>query len=152
VTLKEVKIGNFLFYTNRPIADISFNYCCHPKFGDRIIALITPEKKVVEIHQFFCREAEKVLEKGVYVEWSEERENRYFIVVNLPNRRGELAKFINFITRLGAFINSVQLSEETNNCRMEITLDRKKAEKVRDQLAQNYRLIEFTSKKDAYNG
>lgn len=154
ITLREVKVGNFSIYTNRPIGDVAFNYCCHPKFGDTIIALLTEDKRVVEVHQFFCREAEKRLdrEKGVFIQWSEERENRYFVVVNLPNRRGELAKFVNFVTKLGVFINSIQLSEETNNCRLEVTINRHQAEEIKTKIGRQFRLIEFTSKKDAYNG
>jgi RelA/SpoT family (p)ppGpp synthetase len=152
IQLREVQLGKFRFYTNQPIEGVNFSYCCHPKFGDRIIGILDPKGKRAEIHHFFCSEGEKRLEKGVYLEWYEERENRYELVVNLENRRGELAKFINFLTSRQAFINNLELSEETNNCKVEITIDSKQVEGLKKELGERYRVLQFTSKKDAYNG
>ncbi|MEO1941465.1 MAG: RelA/SpoT family protein [Campylobacterales bacterium] len=152
IQLREVQLGKFRFYTNRQIEGVNFSYCCHPKFGDRIIGILDEKGRGAEIHHFFCSEGEKRLEKGVYLEWYEERENRYELVVNLENRWGELAKFINFLTSRQAFINNLELSEETNNCKVEITIDSKKVEGLKKKLGERYRVLQFTSKKDAYNG
>jgi RelA/SpoT family (p)ppGpp synthetase len=152
IQLREIQIGNFLFYTNHQLEGVSFSYCCHPKFGDKIVALLDEKGRGAEIHHFFCTEAERRLDKAVYVEWHQEKENRYILMVNLENRRGELAKFLNFLTGFGAFINNLSLSEETNTCQLEITLEGKKAEQLKKRLEEKYRILQFTSKKDAYNG
>ena len=148
--LKEYKFGNLLILSNKPISDIKFNYCCHPKVGDKIVGIL--DKKEVEIHHRFCNNAEKNIKQAVFVKWLSNEENRYFLVVNLPNKKGELSKFINFLTKLDIFIHSVELGKDSNNCKLEIEFENKKFNKIKDKIKREYNLIEFVSIKDAYNG
>ena len=147
-TLKEYKFGNLLILSNKPVNDIKFNYCCHPKVGDKILGLLN--KKEVEIHHRFCNNAEKNLSKAVFVKWITNEESRYFLVVSLPNKKGELAKFVNFLTKLDIFIHSVELGKESNNCKLEIEFENKNFNKIKETIKKSYNVIEFISTKDAY--
>ena len=147
--LKEYKFGNLLILSNKSINDIKFNYCCHPKVGDKILGLF--DKKEVEIHHRFCNNAEKNISSAVFVKWITNQENRYFLVVNLPNKKGELAKFVNFLTKFDIFIHSIELGKESNNCRLEIEFENKKFNLIKEKIKKEYNIIEFIPIKDAYN-
>jgi len=150
IKLKEYVFGNIKVLTNKPIQDIRFNYCCHPKFGDKIVGLL--DKKEVEIHHRFCNNAESKIDKAVFVEWIKNNQNRYFLVVSLPNKKGELSKFINFLTKLDIFIHSISLGKESNNCKLEIEFDDKRFNSIKEKISKEYTTIEFIPLKDAYNG
>ncbi len=150
INLKEYKFGNLLILSNKAISEIKFNYCCHPKVGDKIMGLL--EKKEVEIHHRFCNNAEKNIKEAVFVKWISKEENRYFLVVSLPNKKGELSKFINFLTKMDVFIHSVELGKESNNCKLEIEFENKKFDKLKELIKKNYNIIEFIPKQDAYKG
>jgi len=149
VNLKEYTFSNIKVLSNKPIQDVRFHYCCHPKFGDKILGVL--DKKEVEIHHRFCNNAENKIKKAVFVEWIKNAQNRYFLVVNLPNRKGELAKFVSFLSRLGIFIHSVELGKESNNCKLEIEFDENKFKTIKDKISKEYSVIEFIPLKDAYN-
>jgi len=147
--LKEYKFGNIKILSNKPINDIRFNYCCHPKFGDKILGLL--EKKEVEIHHRFCNNAEKHLKKAVFTTWLKNEQNRYFLVVSLQNKKGELAKFITMLTKMDIFIHSIDLGKDSNNCRLEIEFEDKRFNYIKSKIGKDYKIIEFVSTKDAYN-
>jgi len=148
--LKEHFFGNIKILSNKPINDIRFHYCCHPKFGDKILGIL--DKKEVEIHHRFCNNAEKLLDKAVFVKWITNDEDRYFLVVTLPNKKGEFAKFTALLNKFDVFIESVKLTEESNNCKCDLRFDSKKFNLIKESLSKKYNIIEFIPKKDAYNG
>jgi RelA/SpoT family (p)ppGpp synthetase len=150
INLKEYIFGNIRILSNKPIQDISFHYCCHPKFGDKIVGILN--KKEVEIHHRFCNNAENKIKKAVFVEWVSNSQNRYFLVVSLQNKKGELAKFVNFLNKLDVFIHSISLGKEANNCKLEIEFDDKKLNSIKEKISKEYKVIEFIPIKDAYNG
>ncbi|GAB6045285.1 bifunctional (p)ppGpp synthetase/guanosine-3',5'-bis(diphosphate) 3'-pyrophosphohydrolase [Caminibacter profundus] len=150
IKLKEYNFGNIRVLSNKPVQDIRFHYCCHPKVGDKILGLL--DKKEVEIHHRFCNNAENKIDKAVFVEWIENSQNRFFLVVTLPNKKGELAKFVNFLTKNDIFIHSIELGKESNNCKMEIEFSKNKYDYIKNKIKKEYNIIEFIPKKDAYNG
>ncbi len=150
INLKEYEFGNIKILTNKQISEIGFNYCCHPKFGDKILALL--QKRGVEIHHRFCNNAEKKIGKAVFAQWNRNIQNRYFLVVSLQNKKGELARFVGFLSKQGIFIHSINLGKDAANCRLEIELDSKEYNKIKQKIANAYNIIEFISTKDAYNG
>jgi len=148
INLKEHTLGNIRILSNKPVNDIGFEFCCHPKFGDKILGIY--KQKEVEIHHRFCNNAEKSLEKAVYVEWMENSQNKYFLVVKLPNKKGELNRFINLLTKLDVFIHSISLGNE-ENCKLVIEFEKRRFNMIKEKL-KNYKIIEFIPQKDAYNG
>jgi len=145
INLKEYKFGNILLLANKPVKDLTFSYCCHPKMGDKILALYEDES--VEIHHRFCNNAEKKLQKAVFAKWVDNSQNVYFLSVKIPNKKGELLKFVSILTKNGVFIHSMNLDE--SGCKMEIEYDGE-ISKLKDKL-KAYKVIEFVAKKDAYN-
>jgi RelA/SpoT family (p)ppGpp synthetase len=150
IKLKEYEFGNVRVISNKVINEIKFDYCCHPKFGDKILGLLN--KKEVEIHHRFCNNAEEKLQKAVFVEWIKNSQNRFFLVVRLSNKKGELSKFVSFLTKQNIFIHSISLGKDSNNCKLEIEFDAKNYEKIKEKIKNEYTLIEFVPIKDAYNG
>ncbi len=148
INLKEYEFGNIKVLSNKPVNEIGFNFCCHPKFGDKILGIYN--KRVVEIHHRFCQNAENLMDKAVFVEWIKNSLNRYFLVVALPNKKGELSKFITLLTKLDVFIHSITLGKESNYCTLEVEFDSKKFDTIKEKLSE-YNIIEFVSKKDAWN-
>jgi len=149
IKLKEYIFGNIKVISNKPIQDIRFHYCCHPKVGDKILGLL--DKKEVEIHHRFCNNAENKIKKAVFVEWIKNSQNRFFLVVTLPNKKGELAKFVSFLNKNDIFIHSIELGKESNNCKMEIEFNEKNYDIIKNKIQKEYNIIEFIPKKDAYN-
>jgi (p)ppGpp synthase/HD superfamily hydrolase len=150
IKLKEYIFGNIRVLSNKPVSDIRFHYCCHPKVGDKILGLL--DKKEVEIHHRFCNNAENKIKKAVFVEWIKNSQNRFFLVVTLPNKKGELSKFVSFLNKNDIFIHSVELGKDSNNCKMEIEFNEKNFESIKNKIKKEYNIIEFIPKKDAYNG
>ena len=151
--LKEYIFDSIKIYSLKPINDIEFSYCCHPKRGDDIVGFI--EGKKVIIHHKLCSTATKLIKSKanmVYVEWIEENSiSKYLLIVNLQNKKGELAKFVNTLAKLDVSIDSIELGVKNDLCKVEIEIDDKKIDKISSTLKQNYHIIEWTSLKDAYN-
>jgi RelA/SpoT family (p)ppGpp synthetase len=151
--LKEYIFGNIRVLSNRSISSVDFPFCCHPKMNDDIFGVLN--KKRLEIHHKLCSNTEKIVLKEdiIFVEWVKDRTNRYFLVVNLPNRQGELAKFVTFLAKLKINILSIELgnSFEDSFCKLDIEIESDLVDSVNKKIDSNYRILEFTSIKDAYN-
>ena len=151
--LKEYIFGNIRVLSNRAVSGIEFPFCCHPKMNDDIFGVFN--KKRVEIHHKLCSNTDKMLlnEDVVFVEWVKDKTNKYFLVVNLPNNQGELAKFVTFLAKLNINIVSIELGKscEDSFCKLEIEIESNLVEKINKKIDANYKILEFTSIKDAYN-
>ena len=67
--IKEFKFDNMFIYSNFNINSISFDHCCHPKFGDDIIAFRNSHNAI--IHHKMCDKA-----------YSKIKENEQMFIVN----------------------------------------------------------------------
>jgi RelA/SpoT family (p)ppGpp synthetase len=152
--LKEYLFDTIRILSNKPINDIEFSFCCHPKRGDEIVGFL--ENKKVTIHHKLCSTATDLIKARsnmVYVEWIKETSiSKYLIIVNLQNKKGELAKFVTELAKLDISISSIELGVESDFCKVEVEIEDKKLDKISAKLKQTYHIIEFTSLKDAYNG
>ena len=114
------------------------------------------ENKKVTIHHKLCSTAVDLIKSHknmVYVEWIQENTiSKYLIIVNLQNKKGELAKFVSDLAKLDISIASIELGVNSDFCKVEVEIDEKKLDKISSKLKQTYHIIEFTSLKDAYNG
>ncbi len=150
IKLKEFDFGNIKVLSNKNVNSTIFSYCCHPKFGDKILGIV--ENRDIEIHHRFCNNAEKKIDKALFVDWIKDKQDEFILVVSLPNKKGELSKFIHLLTKLNIFINSIQLGKDSFNCSLEIEFDKKRFNIIKSKIEREYKIIEFISKKDAYNG
>jgi len=154
--IKEVKKDNFRFLTNRYISSVEFDYCCHPKYGDPIVAFLEGSKAV--IHHKLCQNTYNMLsldKKMVYVEWVESSLQKYSMIVTLKNERGSLADVLKILAQYDINVISVQLgapfSEQSSYCKMEIESTIKRSEELIEILEKKIKLVELVSTQDAYN-
>lgn len=154
--IKEIKKDNFRFLTNRYISSVEFDYCCHPKYGDPIVAFLEGSKAV--IHHKLCQNTYNMLnldKKMVFVEWVESSLQKYSMIVTLKNERGSLADVLKILAQYDINVVSVQLgapfSEQSNYCKMEVESTAKKSEELIEILEKKIRLVELISTQDAYN-
>ena len=152
--LKEYVFDNIKVLSNKSINDIEFSFCCHPKRGDEIVGFL--ENKKVTIHHKLCSSAIDAIKSRsnmVYVEWIKENAiSKYLMMVNLQNKKGELAKFVTDLAKLDISIVSIELGVKSDFCKVEVEIDEKKLDRIPQKLKQTYHIIEWTSIKDAYNG
>ena len=152
--LKEIE--HFKFYSNRPIDGVEFDYCCHPKVGDQIVAFYKDSKAI--IHHKLCKKAYTKVAAGepmVYVGWSGEKLSRYRLTISLQNQKGILAELLGTLSELDLNVLSIQLgiqsSETAEYCQIEVESHEAKKSTLSDRISQKYKLIEIISLDDAYN-
>lgn len=111
--LKELHFDNLVIETNHTINQAVFDYCCHPKFGDSIIAFKSGSKAFV--HHKLCERAYLEIQKGVkmlYVDWLEDKLQTYKLIVALENQRGVLANFLSFLAKHDINVLGVELGSQ----------------------------------------
>jgi (p)ppGpp synthase/HD superfamily hydrolase len=91
--LKEIE--HFRFYTNKPLDGVEFDYCCHPKVGDQIVAFYKDSKAI--IHHKLCKHAYAKIKAGeemVHINWRSSKMSRYRLIISLQNQKGALADML----------------------------------------------------------
>jgi RelA/SpoT family (p)ppGpp synthetase len=150
------ELEHFTFFTNRPLDSVEFDYCCHPKVGDQIVAFYKDSKAI--IHQKLCKHAyAKILanEKMIYVRWSGSKLFRYRLTISLQNQKGILADLLTKLSDLNLNILSIELgirrSEQAEYCQIDIETHEPKKQLLADKIGRKFKLIEMISLDDAYN-
>ena len=150
------EIDYFRFYTNKPLEGVEFDYCCHPKSGDKIVAFYKDTKAI--IHHKLCKKAYekiKAQEPMLFVEWKQVKLARYRLIVALQNKKGALADLLVKLSKLDLNVISIELgirsSESADYCRIEVESDETNKKALEEKLAQRFRLVEMISLDDAYN-
>lgn len=154
--IKEQKIGNFLLYSNNKISNVEFDYCCHPKKGDSIIAFVESGSAIV--HHKLCDKAEQMLKKNkdmVFIKWDSNVPKLYKVIFSLENKKGILAEFLVLLAKMQINLLTINLSSDSTSPAdyFEITIElpnNLKAESVFDRLKSKYKILDFTSLNDAY--
>ena len=152
--LKEIE--HFRFYTNRTLEGVEFDYCCHPKVGDQIVAFYKDSKAI--IHHKLCKHAYSKIKQGesmVYVHWRSSKLSRYRLIISLQNQKGVLADMLTGLTHLDLNVVSIELgiqsSESAEYCQLEVESSESKKSLLEEKLAQRFKLIDIISLDDAYN-
>jgi len=154
--LKEFKFENILIYSNFSITSVSFEHCCHPKFGDDIVAFKDTNKAI--IHHKMCDKAYKKIKtekEMLFCKWIDNKLYQYKMVVSLPNTKGELAKLLSYMSQYECYILAVDYGREKHSyvqyCDIEFEIDKKNRDEVKKLIEKKVKVIDFFSKKDAYN-
>lgn len=154
--LKKYKFDNILIYSNFSINSVSFDHCCHPKFGDDIVAFKDGNKAI--IHHKMCDKAYKKIKSKqnmLFCKWTKDTLYPYKMVVSLANTKGELAKLLMYMSKYEGYILSVDYGREKHSyrqyCDIDFEINNSNVEEVRKIVEQKAKVIEFFSKKDAYN-
>ncbi|MEN8726849.1 MAG: RelA/SpoT family protein [Sulfurovum sp.] len=150
------ELEHFRFFTNKPIDGVEFDYCCHPKVGDQIVAFYKGSKAI--IHHKLCKKAyDKILESQemIYVSWSGSKLSRYRLTISLQNQKGILADLLSKLSDLNLNILSIELgirnSEQAEFCQIEVESTEAKKQHLAEKISQQFKLIEIISLDDAYN-
>ena len=150
------EIEHFTFFTNQPLDGVEFDYCCHPKVGDQIVAFYKDSKAI--IHHKLCKKAySKILahEAMLFVSWSGSKMSRYRLTISLQNKKGVLAELLSKLSEFDLNILSIELgirrSEEAEYCQIEVESQESKKHNLEEKIGQKFKLIEIISLDDAYN-
>ena len=150
------KIDHFLFYTNKPLNGVEFDYCCHPKVGDEIVAFYKENKAI--IHHKLCMKAYEKIEQGapmLFVDWNQNKVARYRLIISLQNQRGVLAELLTKLTKMGLNVNSIELgiksSESAEFCKLEVESELINRQQIQQELSGKFKVIEVAALDDAYN-
>ncbi len=152
---KEFVIEHFKLISNKYIQSVEFDYCCHPKIGDEIVAFYQDEKVV--IHHKLCKEAFKKMknhEPMVFVSWVNEKSYRYQLIISLQNKKGVLAELLHKLALLDLNILSIELgitnSESAEFCKIEVETKEQNNKKLKEKLSKKFKLVDMISLNDAY--
>lgn len=153
--IKEIDLENFVIYSNRNVNEVLFDYCCHPKYGDEILAIMSGQKAIV--HHKLCEKLKDEIEMGVpmvFVEWAKNIRTAFKIIVALEDKKGSLAHFLTTLANNNCNVIGISYmgykSEFSTHCEILFETDMKDIKSFRDFLSRKYKIIEFSSSKDAY--
>ena len=154
--IKEFKFDNMLIYSNFSISSVSYDHCCHPKFGDDIVAFRDGNEAV--IHHKMCDKAYEKIKSNqqmLFCRWTKDSVYQYKMVISIPNTKGELAQVLTYMAENDFYILGVQFGRQKHSyiqyCDIEFEINKSNIEEVRKIIEKKVKVIEFFSKKDAYN-
>jgi GTP pyrophosphokinase len=154
--IKEYKFDNILIYSNFSISSVSFDHCCHPKFGDDIVAFKNTNDAV--IHHKMCDKAYDKIKNNqqmLFCKWTKDTVYQYKMVISIPNTKGELAKVLTYMAENEFYILGVEFGRQAHSyiqyCYVEFEINKSNIDEVRRIIERKVKVIEFYSKKDAYN-
>ncbi len=156
ITLKEYSFDNIILYSNFKIKSLSFEPCCHPKFGDDIVAVGDGNRNVTIHHKMcnkICQDENEVCYM-FFVKWANNKFFRYNIKIGLPNIKGQLASILTYLSNLGANVLFISYGKDKNSyiqyCDLQFETDMSNKIKLRQLLEQKMTIVEFLSGEDAY--
>jgi len=153
---KSKEIEHFHFFTNQTLDGVEFDYCCHPKVGDQIVAFYKDSKAI--IHHKLCKKAYANIharESMIFVGWSGKKLSRYRLTISLQNQKGILAELLTKLTELDLNVISIELgiqsSDKAEYCQIDVESEEMKKLTLSEKISQKFKLIEIISLDDAYN-
>lgn len=153
--LKPYEIGGLEIYATTAVNDIVFDYCCHPKSGDEVIAFL--DKNKAHVHHKMCKNAAKKIDQKqpmVFVRWTNRNIYKYNLIASLHSEKGALANFLTFLVKLNIDINTIELgkehSEYTTYCKLSFETKEADINTLRAKIESKIKLIELIRCDDAY--
>jgi len=153
--LKVHRFGALEVFSNLAVGDVVFDYCCHPKSGDEIVAFMYKGK--AHVHHKLCTHAFKKIEEHepmVFVRWLQQSTYHYHVIVSMQNAKGALAGFLTYLAKLGIGITSIELGKEREEhvqyCEIEFESTEGDLQKLRAKIEQKIKIIQFIRTDDAY--
>lgn len=154
--VEKQKFDNIVVYSNYKINSVEFDYCCNPKRGDDIIGFRSHHN--VTVHHKLCERAANLMKNDemIFVKWTRNAPHRYNVILKLENKRGSLAEFLTYLSKLQVDLVSIRLSEnsETSSDFFEITIELNEnlnSNLIREKLRNRYKIVDFVSQNDVYN-
>jgi len=156
LNLKRIQFDNVLVYSNFSINSVTFDHCCHPKFGDDIVAL--KESKDVVVHHKMCETAYKKIQNQqqmLFCDWVKDKFYKYKMVVSIPSVRGEIAKLLKHLSvdheATILFIEYGKDQYATHQyCSIDFEIKNDNKQEVRELIEKKVKVVEFYLNIDAY--
>ena len=153
--LKKFTMAGLEIYSSAHVNNVVFDYCCHPKSGDEIMAFL--EKSKVHVHHKMCKTALAKLNnnaKMVFVKWEQRKVYSYKLIASLHNEKGALAEFLNYLVKLDIDINSIELGKNsgdyTKYCELEFETKEADLNAFRAKIDSKIKVIDLVQTNDAY--
>ncbi len=146
----------FSIFTNKHIESVEFDYCCHPKLGDEIVAFYSRGNAV--IHHKLCSNAYEMINdkntKMFFVKWKSSSSAKYRLIIALQNKKGALLELLKELDKLDLNITNIELgiksSDSAEYCKLEVETAMDRSNLIKDSISRKFKLIDFISLKDAY--
>ncbi len=153
--VKKYEFAGLEVYATTSISDVVFDYCCHPKPGDEVMAFL--EKGKTHVHHKMCSSAAKKLEANepmVFVKWTQENLYHYKLIASLHNEKGALAEFLTYLVKLNIDILSIELGKEHSDyiqyCELIFTTKEADINRLRVKIESKIKVIHLVRSDDAY--
>jgi len=153
--IKKFKFDNILIYSNFSINYVSFDCCCHPKFGDKIVAFKEGNRAV--IHHKMCEQAYKKIkakEQMLFCQWIQDSMYNYKMVISMANTKGELARLLTYMLKYESYILAIDYGREKYSyaqyCSIEFGMNNSNMEEVKKLIEKQVKVIDFFLAQDAY--
>lgn len=153
---KQIQLENFIFISNRTINGVAFDYCCRPKYGDSMMAVLSNQKAI--IHHKLCDKLSEAIDKGeqmVFAKWAQVNKKAYKVIVSLEDKAGALVAFLSVLAKercnvIG--INYCGYDRQAPSLYCEIVFDvaDKSHKRIKELLSSKFAIIDFANFKDAY--
>jgi len=149
-------IEHFSFFLNRHLDSVEFDYCCHPKIGDDIVAFYKDNRAI--IHHKLCRKAYKMIKEGesmIFVKWKANKIARYRLILALQNQRGVLAQLLTKLSQMGLNVIGIELGIQSGDsaeyCKIEIESGKIGKQEIIKEISQKFKVVDIVALDDAYN-
>ncbi len=153
--LKQQTFDNIIFHTTQGISKVVFDYCCHPKSGDEIVAFKKGTTAIV--HHKFCTHAHELMnarQAMYFVEWCTKKPNSYKLIVSIENKKGSLAYFLQYLAKIDVNLVTIKLFDNENShahfFEMVVDVPNKSRDKLLNNSNEKYKIIDFIPLDDAY--
>ncbi len=153
--VKDYHFGAVQIASNTSISDMVFDYCCHPKAGDEVIAFKVGNK--AHLHHKLCLHAYDLIEEEapmLSVHWSTQKVFHYHLIVSLRNTKGALATFLQHLAKMEIDLMSIELGKEQKThvhyCEIEMQSLEGDLIKLRKKIDTKYKVIQLIRTDDAY--
>ena len=153
--LKSKEISGLEIFSIANINDIVFDYCCHPKTGDEIMAFV--EKSKVHVHHKMCSHAYKKLEARspmAFIRWKKVNNYHYNLIASMHNEKGALADFLTYLVKLNIDISSIELGKDSADyvkyCELGFDAKESDINALRTKLESKIKVIHLIRTDDAY--
>ncbi len=152
---KKYEISGLEIYSNSSISDVVFDYCCHPKYGDEVMAFL--EKSKAHVHHKMCQNATKKLENTesmVFVKWAKEKIYKYKLIASLPNEKGALAEFLAYLAKQNIDLISIELGKDNleyvQYCDIVFQSEEADINTLRAKIESKIKIVDLIRSDDAY--
>lgn len=153
--LKSKIISGLEIFSTQNINDVVFDYCCHPKSGDEVMAFV--EKSKVHVHHKMCGHAHKKLENKepmVFIRWEKKNKHTYQLIASLHNEKGALAEFLTYLVKLNIDISSIELGKDSSDyvkyCELGFEAQEADINALRVKISNKIKVIHLIRTDDAY--